>query len=154
MVVVAGGVSEDNMLTPMPLKTTFGFSPSPSTSDAASSRKPSLNSIATASPDTAGSPATSPTQHGGASAAGLRATATAQIAVLLAVAIIGPVIFFPIVNDFVGRMALVLVVGMTVGALRGRMVDLGTIEGGMKGEDVMVLAGVYGGVMGVVAALF
>ncbi|KAK0750231.1 hypothetical protein B0T18DRAFT_389690 [Schizothecium vesticola] len=156
---------EMDMLTPMPLKTTFGFDHSPM-----SSRKHSVVSVVAGIPEHRASHTTpSAVQQQLENLPHLQ-SGPAQIAVLLAVAIIGPVLFFPLVSDFVGRMALVLVVGVAVGAVRGRMVDLdgggGRGEGveggmrgegmksdGMKGEDVLLLAGVYAGVMGVVAAL-
>ena len=86
-----------------------------------------------------------------------------QPACLGALAIIGPILAFPIVTDFVGRMAVVLVVGLAIAALRRRMIDLGMWEeGGEKvllqhgGEsrDGTVLLGAYGVVMAVIAMLF
>lgn len=148
---------EMDMLTPMPLKTTFGFDASPG-----SSRKQSVVSVVGAgvAERRAECVGTGAVQQQGLEVAPLQ-NGPAQIAVLLAVAVIGPVLFFPLVSDFVGRMALVLVVGVAVGAVRGRMVDLdggdageGGVTGeGVKGEDVLMLAGVYAGVMAVVAAL-
>lgn len=151
---------EMDMLTPMPLKTTFGFSSSPTST--APSRKQSVVSVVGAGVAERRSEGggTGAMQQQGFEVAPLQ-SGPAQIAVLLAVAVIGPVLFFPLVSDFVGRMALVLVVGVAMGAVRGRMVDSeggeageGGIRGeGMKGEDVLLWAGVYAGVMAVVAAL-
>lgn len=143
---------EMDMLTPMPLKTTFGFDASPG-----SSRKQSVVSVMAGVPENRPShDVASPAVQQGVEVAPLQ-SGPAQIAVLLAVAVIGPVLFFPLVSDFVGRMALVLVVGVAVGALRERLVDSEggeAGEGGMKeGEDVLLLAGLYAGVMVVVAAL-
>lgn len=143
---------EMDMLTPMPLKTTFGFDHSPM-----SSRKQSVVSVVGAgvAERRAEYVETGAVQQQGFEVAPLQ-SGPAQIAVLLAVAVIGPVLFFPLVSDFVGRMALVLVVGVAVGAVRERMVDSEGGEagaGGMKGEDVLPLAGLYAGVMVVVAAL-
>lgn len=142
---------EMDMLTPMPLKTTFGFDASPGPS-----RKQSVVSVMAGVPENRPSHAVaSPAVQQGVEVAPLQ-SGPAQIAVLLAVAVIGPVLFFPLVSDFVGRMALVLVVGVAVGAVRERMVDSEggeAGEGGIKGEDVLLLAGLYAGVMVVVAAL-
>lgn len=148
---------EMDMLTPMPLKTTFGFSSSPTST--APSRKQSVVSVVGAGVAERRSEGggTGAMQQQGFEVAPLQ-SGPAQIAVLLALAVIGPVLFFPLVSDFVGRMALVLVVGV---AVRGRMVDSEGGEAGeggirgerMKGEDVLLWAGVYAGVMAVVAAL-
>lgn len=78
---------------------------------------------------------------------------------MCALAIIGPILAFPVVTDFVGRMAVVLVAGLAVAALRRRMIDTGVWEGGdmvlREGEgDFGTVIGVYGGVMAVLALLF
>ncbi|KAK5654313.1 hypothetical protein OQA88_7491 [Cercophora sp. LCS_1] len=147
--------TSEDMLTPMPLKTTFGFSPSPSTT-AATSRKPSFDDY--------------PRPRTGDSASVISSTSSdeqstrgagpaGQAAALCALAIIGPILAFPVVTDFVGRMAVVLVVSLAVAALRRRMIDTGVWEGGevviKEGEgDIGVVVGVYGGVMAVIAMLF
>ncbi|KAK1833404.1 hypothetical protein QBC39DRAFT_370001 [Podospora conica] len=163
----AATADEMDMLTPMPLKTTFGFEPSPTSTTA--SRKHSVVSVGV------GVVQERMLSDGGTGPAGVQQqqqqqreplqmqSGPAQIAVLMAVAVIGPVLFFPLVSDFVGRMALVLVVGIAVAAMRGRMVDVEGVGGGggemvvdgggMKSEDVLLLAGAYAGVMGVMAAL-
>lgn len=147
-----------DMLTPMPLKTTFGFDHSPM-----SSRKQSVVSVVGGAAEQRPSHAVPGAVQQHLDNPPHLQNGPAQIAVLLAVAVIGPVLFFPLVSDFVGRMALVLVVGVAVGAVRGRMVDMDVGGGGgggvgegvveMKSEDVLLWAGVYAGVMGVVAAL-
>lgn len=88
-------------------------------------------------------------------------TAAGQAAGLGALAVIGPILAFPIVKDFVGRMAVVLVVGVAVAALRRKMIDSGIWEGGeqrlLRGggwEDGMVFLGVYGAMMATIAMLF
>jgi hypothetical protein len=84
--------------------------------------------------------------------------AAAQVASLGALAILGPILAFPFVADFVGRMAVVLVFGLIVAALRRRMDDTEVWSVGervVKGEsgDVIVVVGVYGAVMAVLALL-
>lgn len=68
---------------------------------------------------------------------------------------------FPIVTDFVGRMAVVLVVSLAIAALRRRMIDSGIWEDGEprvlqggESKDGTVLLGAYGVVMAVIAILF
>lgn len=84
--------------------------------------------------------------------------AAAQVAGLGALAIVGPILAFPFVADFVGRMAVVLVVGLVVAALRRQMDDVEVWSVGervVKGEsgDMLVVVGVYGGVMAFLALL-
>jgi len=85
--------------------------------------------------------------------------AVGQVSALCALAIVGPILAFPFVADFVGRMAVVLVVGLAVAALRRRMLDSQEIwsasERLVKGDsgDLIVVVGVYGAVMAVLALL-
>ncbi|KAK3346871.1 hypothetical protein B0T25DRAFT_613534 [Lasiosphaeria hispida] len=163
----------DDLLTPMPRKMTLGFTPSPSTT-AASSRKGSIvsyESRSTESQQHRDSPQpthikptpqelethTNPSPGIGADLDFLR-TPLGQVASLAAVAVVLPVCAFPLVGDFVGRMAVVLVAGLAVAALRERLADAGVWIGVGVGQvlrpgDVMVIVGVYVGVMGVVAVL-
>ncbi|KAK4446589.1 hypothetical protein QBC34DRAFT_304921 [Podospora aff. communis PSN243] len=156
-------LSED-MLTPMPLKTTFGFSPSPPdtggtnthTNSTSPSRKQSISSPLPLVNPTSDSTSTSTTQL----------TPTTHLALLGALAITAPILTFGFITDFVFRMAVVLVVGLVVSALRGRMDDslragAGEAPQQATGEeaavtstrDVLVLVGIYGGVMGFLAAV-
>ncbi|KAK0725498.1 hypothetical protein B0H67DRAFT_133339 [Lasiosphaeris hirsuta] len=163
----------DDLLTPMPRKMTLGFTPSPSAT-AASSRKGSIASYESRSTESQQhretpqpahpKPAPSePEAHAGP-APGIGAdldflrTPLGQVASLAAVAVVLPVCAFPLVGDFVGRMAVVLVAGLAVAALRERLADAGVWIGVGAGQvlrpgDVMVIVGVYVGVMGVVAVL-
>ncbi|KAK0649653.1 hypothetical protein B0T16DRAFT_457046 [Cercophora newfieldiana] len=144
--------SED-MLTPMPLKTTFGFSPSPTTT-ATTSRKQSVDGSPHPRENETPDESKFDTQQQEKSAPG----AAAQVAGLGALAIVGPILAFPFVADFVGRMAVVLVVGLVVAALRRRMDDAEVWSVGervVKGEsgDMLVVGGVYGAVMAFLALL-
>lgn len=130
--------------------TETGFSPSPSTT-AAPSRKSSVDTYES------GGKCEEPVEPVVPKAA----SASAQPACLGALAIIGPILAFPIVTDFVGRMAVVLVVGLAIAALRRRMIDSGMWEDGEQkllhgGEsrNGTVLLGAYGVVMAVIAMLF
>ncbi|KAK0611994.1 hypothetical protein B0T14DRAFT_339562 [Immersiella caudata] len=155
-------LSED-MLTPMPLKTTFvGFSPSPpdtgtntNTNSSSPSRKQSVSSPHQQIPLDLAQPALYPTTT---------LTPTTNLTLLAALAVVAPILTFGFITDFVFRMAVVLVVGLVVSALRTRMDD-GVEEGGIpaqgraRGEaatstrDILVLVGVYGGVMGFLAVV-
>ncbi|KAK1757101.1 hypothetical protein QBC47DRAFT_297930 [Echria macrotheca] len=182
--------STEDMLTPMPLKMTFGFSerePSPtagsgSGSGSGSSRKSSFGFGTSPSPTTRYQSAgerkgeedvsgkeevvEDRLQEGGKVGRGRKGPGpgpAGQLAGLAALAIVAPILAFPLVADFVGRMAVVLVVGLAVAALRRKMVDSGLLLGGevsgrptevVVENEGMVLVGVYAGVMAVIALLF
>lgn len=86
-----------------------------------------------------------------------------QAAILASLALILPVLIFPVVTDFAGRMAIVLVAALVVSALRRNLAGAGLGElwrdatcrrGGYGGGHEWVVAGVYGAVMAVVAGMF
>lgn len=87
-----------------------------------------------------------------------------QVAALAALAVLLPVVVFRITEvGFAGRMAVVLVVGLLVGALRQTLGDAGFWIGGggdhgggqilISAVDVGTVVGVYGVVMSLVAVL-
>ena len=148
-------------LTPLPLtlprpktmSNQSGFSPSPSTTTTTSRNHSVDGSHHHSSPPFESKPSSSPKQdsHHTPSAA-------AQVASLGAVAIIGPIMAFPFVGDFVGRMAVVLVVGLVVAALRRQMDDesvwaVGERVARGEGREWGVLVGGYLVVMGVLAGV-
>ena len=50
---------------------------------------------------------------------------TGQFAGLAALAVVGPVLILPVVSDFVGRMAVAMVFGLVIAALKRKMTSSG-----------------------------
>ncbi|KAK3384844.1 hypothetical protein B0H63DRAFT_393730 [Podospora didyma] len=134
----------DDALTPMPRKMSFGR-PSPGASGGLSS--PRLGTSILNKKGLYGRREGQLT-NGEESQLGL-------VACLAAVAVVGPVVAFPVVTDFLGRMAVVLVAGLAVAALRQKVTDTRVGVGGqsVKSEDVLPVVGVYAVVMVIIAAV-
>ena len=75
-------------------------------------------------------------------------TELAHLAIATAVAVLVPILTFAVIPGFVGRMAVVLLVAL---AVFGTQAQAGTV--GIETRDLVVCAGVYGGVMAVLAGL-
>ncbi|KAK0712933.1 hypothetical protein B0T26DRAFT_349140 [Lasiosphaeria miniovina] len=115
----------DDALTPMPRKMSFGLSVPPA--------RPPRNAR----------PPPQPVD---------RTISLGQSACLAAVAMVLSTIGFPVVTDFLGRMALVLVAGLAVTALQRRLADVGG-EQDLHGADTLTVGAMYGVVMATVAAV-
>jgi hypothetical protein len=126
----------DDALTPMPRTAAeASFLPSSPTSDAGSSTK------SRASQELYIQPAETPFR---------------QIAILTAMAFLLPILLFTVIPGFVGRMAVVLVVGL--GAIWALMQSSLTNNGrsdqsGLGAREWLVTFGIYGGVMAVAAGI-
>ncbi|KAK4149193.1 hypothetical protein C8A00DRAFT_19089 [Chaetomidium leptoderma] len=181
----------DELLTPMPNKMAFGnrHSRSSSASHSRSSSLSSVTSAPPGLPR--GMPTPSPLsdhqhlgrvshieRHGvnvreeedGASTAtesndsslDKEAVPREQEAILLAfLAVVLPILMFPVTTDFLGRMAIVSVVGLVVSALRRNLAEAesrarlsGGKQEGPSSSNGWVVVAVYGAVMAVVAAIF
>jgi hypothetical protein len=127
------GANYEDAPTPMPRSAHATFLPSSPASDAGSSASTSQSADHT------------------------HDVALPHLAVGMAVAVLLPILTFPVVPSFVGRMVVVLLVGLGVlsGSTQAGFVRLtGNGSGSMGGWDWLMCAGVYGGVMAVVASLF
>ncbi|KAK3938961.1 hypothetical protein QBC46DRAFT_389014 [Diplogelasinospora grovesii] len=162
----------DDALTPMPRKMSLGSERSSSPGlpregieSVAVAQGEGIESVAVAQGEGIESVAVAQREarDGGAVDASLRSIASSadshrlgQAAGLAAIAVVIPVLAFPVITDFVGRMAVVLVAGLAVAALRRKLAEAGFWIGSrqvLRASDLLTVVGVYGSVMVVVAAL-
>lgn len=87
--------------------------------------------------------------------AGTSAHAMVHVAIAMAVAVLVPVLAFSVIPGFVGRMAVVLLVGLSVAGpvAQSGEVKKGTGHGESRGMDLMYSAAVYAVLMAVVARI-
>ena len=138
----------DEALTPMPGRQQDSYLPSPTMSSSVISSSFSRPRTATTtqatSRDTTQELVKPP--HG--------PSALLHLAVAMAVAVLVPILTFAVIPGFVGRMTVVLLVGLSlVGSLmQSGSLDLGA-DGSNSSLDILLCAGVYGGAMAVVASM-
>jgi hypothetical protein len=80
-----------------------------------------------------------------------------HLAIGMAVAILLPILTFPVIPAYVGRMTVVLLVGLSVlsGLMQSGLVRFSGEGSAVVGtRDWLLCAGVYGGVMAITAGLF
>ncbi|KAK3690174.1 hypothetical protein B0T22DRAFT_375130 [Podospora appendiculata] len=138
----------DDALTPMPYKTSFGNQSVYSNSSAASSRKGMFGKGKGRN--------TKPSTFTLGLARSLENIPMGQAAGLAALGVVVPVVTFPVIVDFVGRMAVVLVVGLGIASLRRRLGEAGMWIGSgqvFRAGEGMIVAGIYGLSMALVAVV-
>ncbi|KAK4032330.1 hypothetical protein C8A01DRAFT_20585 [Parachaetomium inaequale] len=167
--------SSDGLLTPVPHKMTFGYPPGSdmeanlnhSRPSSSSSMAPVMPSSPSSSWNVGGVTAQISIKGGGLLSAEDTSNtdkdiSLEQAAILAALAILLPILTFPVVTDFAGRIAMVVVAGLVVAALRRRLAEAGICDQSLVAENQRVLVGGgggrivvgYGVGMAIVAAVF